>query len=83
MDADVNKQSLTPCGCLPAVAAGIRVGDAEDEQVNLEAANSRIAGVDIAEESTALARFNVLVQAGASMLSQANSSMQVALRLIG
>ena len=50
---------------------------------NLEAANSRIIDVDVATESTALARFNILVQAGSSMLSQANSSSQVALRLLG
>ena len=50
---------------------------------NLEAANSRIIDVDVATESTQLARANVLVQAGSSMLSQANSSSQTALRLIG
>lgn len=52
-------------------------------QENLEAANSRIIDVDVAEESTKLARYNVLVQAGSSMLSQANSSSQVALKLLG
>ena len=50
---------------------------------NLEAANSRIMDVDVASESTQLARYNILVQAGSSMLSQANSSSQVALRLLG
>ncbi|MDQ8201796.1 flagellin [Pelagicoccus sp. SDUM812003] len=50
---------------------------------NLEAANSRITDVDVAQESTALARANILVQAGASMLSQANQSSQIALRLLG
>ena len=50
---------------------------------NLEAANSRIIDVDVAEESTQLARYNVLVQAGSSMLSQANSSSQTALQLLG
>ena len=50
---------------------------------NMEAANSRIVDVDVASESTNLARANVLVQAGSSMLSQANSSSQTALRLIG
>ena len=52
-------------------------------QQNLEAANSRIIDVDVATESTALARANILVQAGSSMLSQANASSQTALRLIG
>ena len=50
---------------------------------NLEEANSRIIDVDVAEESTELARYNVLVQSGAAMLSQANSSSQVALKLLG
>ncbi|MEM9157454.1 MAG: flagellin [Verrucomicrobiota bacterium] len=52
-------------------------------QENLEAANSRIVDVDVAAESTRLARYNVLVQAGSSMLTQANASSQVALRLLG
>jgi flagellin len=51
-------------------------------KANLEAANSRIIDVDVAEESTQLARWNTLVQAGTSMLSQANSSAQTALKLL-
>jgi len=51
-------------------------------QANLEAANSAIADVDVAQESTQLARYQVLVQAGASMLSQANQSSQIALKLL-
>ena len=52
-------------------------------KANLEAANSRIMDVDVAEESTQLARWNILVQSGTAMLAQANQSAQVALRLIG
>jgi flagellin len=52
-------------------------------KANLEAANSRITDVDVAEESTQLARWNILVQSGTAMLAQANQSAQVALRLIG
>jgi flagellin len=52
-------------------------------KANLEAANSRIMDVDVAEESTQLARWNILVQSGTAMLSQANGSTQNALRLIG
>jgi flagellin len=52
-------------------------------KANLEAANSRILDVDVAEESTQLARWNVLVQAGTSMLAQANQSAQSALKLLG
>ncbi len=51
-------------------------------KANLEAANSRITDVDVAEESTQLARWNILVQSGTAMLSQANQSAQSALRLI-
>jgi flagellin len=52
-------------------------------KANLEAANSRIMDVDVAAESTQLARWNILVQSGTAMLAQANQSSQVALRLIG
>jgi flagellin len=51
-------------------------------KANLEAANSRITDVDVAAESTQLARWNVLVQAGTSMLAQANQSAQTALKLL-
>lgn len=49
---------------------------------NLEAANGRIIDVDVAAESTQLARFNILQQAGTAMLSQANQSAQSVLRLL-
>jgi flagellin len=49
---------------------------------NLSAANSRIKDVDVAEESTKFARYNILVQAGTAMLAQANSTPQSALRLL-
>ncbi len=51
-------------------------------RANLEAANSRITDVDVAKESTQLARWSVLVDAGTAMLSQANGSAQTALRLL-
>jgi flagellin len=51
-------------------------------KTNLEAANSRILDVDIADESTKLARYNILQQAGTAMLAQANQSTQSILRLI-
>ncbi len=51
-------------------------------KANLEAANSRIVDVDVAQESTPLARWNTLVQAGTAMLAQANGSAQTALRLL-
>ena len=49
---------------------------------NLSAANSRIKDVDVAEESTKFARYNILVQAGTAMLAQANATPQGALRLL-
>ena len=52
-------------------------------QTNLEAANGRIVDTDIAAESTRLAKFNILVQASASMLAQANVTPQTALMLLG
>jgi flagellin len=49
---------------------------------NLESANSRITDVDVASESTQLARWNILVQSGTAMLAQANQSSQIALKLL-
>jgi flagellin len=51
-------------------------------ETNLQTAISRISDVDVAAETTNLAKWNVLVQSGTSMLSQANQSAQVALKLI-
>jgi flagellin len=51
-------------------------------KVNLESANSRIIDVDVATESSNLARWNILQQAGTAMLAQANASTQSILRLI-
>ena len=51
-------------------------------KTNLEAATSRIMDVDVASESTQLARWNILVSSGTAMLSQANQSAQGALRLL-
>lgn len=51
-------------------------------RTNLEAANSRIYDVDVAQETTKLARNNILVQSGAAMLAQANASSQIALKLL-
>jgi flagellin len=51
-------------------------------EVNLESARSKIYDVDVASETTKLARANILVQSGASMLAQANAASQVALKLL-
>ena len=52
------------------------------QKSNMQAALGRIVDVDIAEESTRLARNNVLVQASAAMLAQANTNPEIALMLI-
>jgi flagellin len=52
------------------------------ESTNLQAANSSIADVDVATESTQLAKENILVQASSSMLAQANSSQNSLLTLL-
>ncbi len=49
---------------------------------NLAASNSRIKDVDVADESTQYARYNILVQAGTAMLAQANAQPQSALKLL-
>jgi len=50
---------------------------------NLSAANSRIRDTDIAAETSELTRNNILKQAGVSVLSQANQTQQIALKLLG
>ena len=50
---------------------------------NLSASSSRIKDVDVADESTQFAKYNILVQAGTAMLAQANTAPQAALRLLG
>ena len=50
---------------------------------NLSAANSRIRDTDIAQVSAEMTKNNILSQSGTSVLAQANSAGQSALRLIG
>ena len=50
---------------------------------NLTGAESRIRDVDIAAETANLTKFSILVQAGVSILAQANQQPQVALSLLG
>ena len=52
-------------------------------QTNLEAAHGRIMDADIALESTRFARQNVLVQASAAMVAQANQLTSIALQILG
>lgn len=59
------------------------ISSVKSQAGNLEASNSRIRDVDVAAESGAMARSNVLMQAGVSVLSQANQIPQLALKLLG
>jgi flagellin len=52
-------------------------------RLNISAANSRIRDVDVAEETSVLARNQVLSQAGVSVLAQANQLPNMALNLLG
>jgi flagellin len=52
-------------------------------RLNVAAANSRIRDVDVAEESAAMAKNQVLSQASISVLAQANQLPQLAFGLIG
>lgn len=50
---------------------------------NLSAANSRIRDADMAVETAEMTRNNVMLNAGISVLSQANQSTSMALKLLG
>jgi flagellin len=60
----------------------ITVSSIQTMRVNLSAANSRIRDVDVAEETSQLARNQVLSQAGTSVLAQANQLPQMAMQLL-
>jgi flagellin len=49
---------------------------------NFSAANSRIRDADIAEETSELTRNQILLQAGVSIVGQANAASQVAMKLL-
>lgn len=60
----------------------ITVSSIQTMRLNLSAANSRIRDVDVAVETSKLARNQVLSQAGVSVLAQANQLPQLALNLL-
>jgi flagellin len=49
---------------------------------NMAAANSRIRDVDVAEETANLTKQNILLQAGTSVLAQANQTAKASLQLL-
>jgi flagellin len=60
----------------------VTTSNIQTARLNLSAANSRIKDVDVAEESASLSRSQVLSQAAASVLAQANQAPQLALGLL-
>ncbi len=61
---------------------GTAVANSQTMRTNLAAANSAIRDVDVAAETATLARSQVLLQAGTSVLAQANQTPSLALSLI-
>ena len=59
------------------------VNSSTSNMTNLSEARSRIQDTDFSEETTALAKAQILSQASTAMLSQANQSQQGVLKLLG
>ncbi len=60
----------------------VTVSNLQSMRTNLSAAHGRITDVDVAEETSQMARQQVLMQAGTAILAQANQSPQMALQLL-
>jgi flagellin len=61
----------------------ITISNLSSSRENLTAADMRIRDVDVAEETAAMTRNSILMQAGTSVLAQANQAPQIALSLLG
>jgi len=59
------------------------VNNLATQRENISAANSRIRDVDVADETVSMTRSQILMQAGVSVLAQANQLPSMALSLIG
>jgi len=59
------------------------ISNLQNVSENLSAARSRILDADIAQETSAMTKNNILQQAGVSILAQANQAPQLALSLLG
>jgi flagellin len=59
------------------------IANTQSTAENLQAAESRIRDVDMAQEMTAFTKNQILVQAGTAMLAQANQLPQSVLKLLG
>ena len=64
-------------------AAQATIANLGTARENLSAANSRIRDVDVASETADMTRNNILMQAGTSVLAQANQQPSIALSLLG
>lgn len=60
----------------------VAISSIQTMRLNLSSANSRLRDVDVAEETSALSRNQVLSQAGVAVLAQANQLPQLALSLL-
>ena len=91
MGATARRQAASAAAAHPATGGKPIAGNRFQSAISniqafseaLSAANSRIKDVDVAEETSAMARSNILQQAGVSVLSQANQQPQLALKLLG
>ena len=61
----------------------VAVNNLQVARENFAAAESQIRDVDVAEEAAELTRLNILQQAGAAVLAQANQQPSLALALLG
>jgi len=61
----------------------VTISNLQVARENFKAAESRIRDVDVASEAAELTRLNILQQAGAAILAQANQQPQLALQLLG
>lgn len=59
------------------------IANLDTSEENVQAAEARIRDVDMADEMTKYSKSNILMQAGQSMLAQANQANQGALSLLG
>lgn len=61
----------------------VAINNMNTQFANVSASNSRIRDVDVAEETAEMTKNNILMQAGVSVLAQANQIPQLALQLLG
>ncbi len=61
----------------------VTINNLQVARENFSAAESQIRDVDVATEAADLTRLNILQQAGAAVLAQANQQPSLALSLLG